>query len=154
MLLSRTFRLWALVIGPCALALAAFAQAPQPTPPPSPADLRFLFLDETAGAYALKVGARFRQVSSAPYIISAPYTPADLRPIELYKTGTTPDPRTGELPRVKVATFTPPSDTTSALVIVTPRAALSAPAGPAYDVEFINSDPVSFPGGTIRILNR
>lgn len=139
-----------LVAAGCLLASVLCAQ---PTPPPKPANLRFLFIDETPGAYALKIGSDFRQISSAPYIISAPYTPASLRPIELFKTGTTPDPRTGELPRDKVASFTPPANTTSALVIITPRPAAPG-AAVNYDVEVIDSAPGAFPGGAIRILNR
>jgi hypothetical protein len=122
---------------------------------PKPATLRFLFLDETAGAYALKLGDTYRTVSSAPYNISPPYTPASLNRIELFKTGTAPDPATGAPVRVRIAGFTPPANTTSALVIITPR---PAPAGsaepPAYGVEFIDSSPSTFPAGSLRILNR
>ncbi len=134
----------------------AFAQAPaQPEPPPKPATLRFLFLDETAGAYALKLGDSFRQISSAPYNISPPYVPASLNRIELFKTSSVPDPITGAPIRLRIASFTPPANTTSALVIVTPRAApADSTEPPAYGIEFIDSNPSTFPGGSLRILNR
>ena len=61
MSLLRTLRLWAFIIAPCAFALGIYAE----TAPPPP-KLRFLFLDETPGHYALKVGVNFRQVSANP----------------------------------------------------------------------------------------
>jgi hypothetical protein len=142
------------VIGLLSCAYSASAQT-QSSAPPKPATLRFLFLDETAGAYALKLGENYRQVSSSPYVISPPYIPATLDRMELFKTSSALDPKTGAPVRVRVAAFTPPASTTSALVIVTPR---PAPAGsaepPIYDVEFIDSSPSTFPGGSLRILNR
>ncbi len=121
--------------------------------PPKPAQLRFLFLDETPGGYSLKTGRQFRSISSSPYVISPPYTPGNLHPLEIYKASPAPNPETGEVDRIKVTMFTPPADTTAALVIVTPR--VPAAGEPlAYDVEFIDSAPSTFPGGSIRILNR
>lgn len=142
---------WALIVGHWAFVAGAFAQAPSPDAP-KPARLRFLFLDETAGYYSLKPGASFRQVSANPYEISAPYTPADLKPLDVYKT--LPDPKTGISRPVKIATVTPPADTPSALVIITPRPAASPDVAPVYKVELIDSNPSLFPAGSIRIINR
>ncbi|MDF3056359.1 MAG: hypothetical protein K0R17_574 [Rariglobus sp.] len=149
------FRHWALVIGHWSFALCVFAQNPADDPKPS--KLRFLFLDETPGAYALKIDTGFKQISSAPYAISPPFTPAGLNRLEIYKTNPVPDPVSGKNTRVKVATITPPANTSSALVILAPRplAADALPGAlPVYDVEFIDSDPQAYPLGTVRILNR
>lgn len=125
------------------------------TEEPKPAQLRFLFLDETAGAYSLKLGKTFKRLSASPYTISPPYIPADLTSLEIYKSSTKPDPETGRPAQIRIATFTPPSNTTSALVIVTPRAVQAGSTEPpAYGVEFIDNSPSIFPGGSLRILNR
>lgn len=124
-------------------------------PPPEPAQLRFLFLDETPGGYFLKIDKGFKSISSAPYVISPAYLPGSLRPLEIYRASPIPNPETGEIEHIKVAVFTPPSTTTAALVIVTPRPALpGSRETPLYNVEFIDSNPTTFPGGSIRILNR
>lgn len=148
----RKLRRRALVIGHCAFALGVFAQTPSP---PKPARLRFLFLDETAGAYAVKTGSTFRQISSTPYAISAEFTPADLTPLEIYKTNPAPDPVTGKTERVKIAGITPPVTTTAALFIITPRPQPAGTTAPAsYSVEMIDSDARAAPAGSLRILNR
>lgn len=138
-----------LATGLCLFVASAFAQQPEP---PKPAKLRFLFIDETPGNYALKLPSGFRQVSANPYEISAPYTPADLKPLDIYKT--LPAPETGIPTPTKIATFTPPANTPSALVIVTPRPAATPDAAPVYQVELIDSNPADFPAGSIRIINR
>lgn len=123
---------------------------------PAPPKLRFLFIDETAGYYALKLGADYRQISGNPYEISAPFTPADFKPLEVYKTLAESDPATGKpvLKRVKIASVTPPAQTTAALVIITPKPPASPDVAPVYQVELIDSDPKLFPPGSIRIINR
>ncbi len=134
---------------------ALSARGQTPSEPPKPPVLRFLFLDETEGEYALKIDRKFKQISSAPYIISPPYTPASLERLDIYKTSTVPDPVTGEFPRIKVTSFTPPANTTSALVIVTPQPPAPGSITPGtYNVEFIDNSVAAFPGGTLRILNR
>ncbi|HEY9249655.1 MAG TPA: hypothetical protein VIO38_11005, partial [Rariglobus sp.] len=112
------FRHWVLVIGQWFFVLGILAQ---PEPPPKPATLRFLFLDETPGAYSLKIERDFKQISAAPYAISPPYVPAGLKSLDIYKTNPVPNPETGAIERIKIATLTPPANTTSALVIITPR---------------------------------
>lgn len=144
-------RHWALLIGHWAFALGAFAQGDAP----KPAQLRFLFLDETAGAYSLKTGATYRRISAAPYTISPPHTPADFKPLEIYQASATPDPATGQLVQTRITTVTPPADTTSALVIVTPRPATpGSTEPPVYAVEFVDNSAEAFPAGSLRILNR
>lgn len=132
----------------CLLSSVALAQ-PEPPKPPK---LRFLFLDETPGYYSLKLGANTRQLSANPYEISAPYTPADFKDLDVYKT--LPDSVSGQPRPVKIATFTPPANTPSVLVIITPRPAATPDTAPVYKVELIDSNPADFPAGSIRILNR
>ncbi|HSI09083.1 MAG: hypothetical protein ACAH89_05540 [Rariglobus sp.] len=129
----------------------AFAQ-PEPVKPPVPPKLRFLFLDETPGYYSLKLGSAFRQVSANPYEISAPFSPADFKQLDVYKT--LADPKTGALRPVKIASFAPPANTPSSLAIITPRPAASPDVDPVYKVELIDSNPALFPAGSIRIINR
>ena len=132
----------------------AYAQSGRPTPPPPP-KLRFLFLDENAGHYALKIGKDlYHQVGANPYEISSPFTPLGREPLEIYKTSTRIDPETGKPLRLKIAVFTPPDNTPSALVVVTPRPAADAATPPVFKVEIIDTNPADFPGGSIRIVNR
>lgn len=140
-----------LVIGYGSFVAAAFAQTPADDGP-RPPKLRFLFIDESAGHYSVKLGSIQRQLSANPYEISSPYTPADFKALEIYKT--LPDPETGAPRPVKIASFTPPADTPSALVIITPRAAASPDVAPVYKVELIDGNPALFPAGSIRIINR
>lgn len=155
-LLSFGIRHAAFVIISLAFLLTpARAQTSPVAPAPKPATLRFLFLDETAGAYAVKIGRDFKRLSAAPYIISPPYTPASPDRLDLYKTSAQRDPKTGEFPRVQVTSFTPPANLVSALVIVTPQPAAPGSATPsAYTVELIDNSAATFPAGSLRILNR
>ncbi len=150
---GRRLRIFSLVTG--FTVLTCLHGAAQPEAPRPPAKLRFLFLDETAGAYSLKVNESFKQIISAPYTISSPIVPTGSDRLDIYKTNPVPDPITGKNKRVKVASITPPTNTTSALVILTPRrVAVDSDAAPVYDVEFIDSDPQAYPIGTLRVLNR
>lgn len=135
--------------------------SPSPAQPPAPEEptpprLRFLFIDESAGAYSLKTSpAAFRQISANPYEISAPFSPADFKPLEIYKTFPADlDPATSQPKRIKIAVVTPPPGTPSALVIVTPRPPASPDVAPVYQVELIDGNPERFPAGSIRIINR
>lgn len=151
--LLSVLRHWFFVIFSVCLASSALAD-PAATPPeaPKPPKLRFLFIDESAGYYSLKLNTAFRQVSANPYEISAPFTPADFKPLDVYKT--LPDPKTGTPRPVKIASFIPPANTPSVLVIITPRAADTPDVAPVYKVELIDSNPTLFPAGSIRIINR
>lgn len=141
---------------PLALCLACIAwivpaRAQEPEAP-KPPKLRFLFIDETPGYYSLKPGADFRQVSANPYEISAPFVPSDFKTLDIYKT--LPDAVTGRPKPVKIASVTPPADTSAALVIVTPRPPADAQTPAVYKTEIIDADPKTFPAGSLRIINR
>lgn len=143
---------WLLML--VAIFVAPLLMHAQPATPKPPAKLRFLFLDETAGAYAVKLGNDYRQISSTPYAISPVFTPPNGSPLEIYKTNPIADPA-GKITRVRIATVTPPTNTTSALIIITPRPApADSTTGPIYNVEFIDNDPQTYPVGSMRVLNR
>lgn len=142
----RFFR--ALVPSLCLVTLVCAQQPDAPKPP----KLRFLFIDETAGSYSVKLGSTYKQVSAAPYEVSPSFAPADFTPLEVYKA--LHDSVTGQTRPVKIATVIPPANTASALVIITPRPAASPDVAPVYKVELLDSDPSSFPAGSIRIINR
>ncbi len=134
------------------LLLAVLTGALQAQTAPQPPRIRFLFLDESAGAYTTPTATGNRRISDGPYEISPPFTPGDLRPIHLYKT--LPSGESGDLAPVKVASITPPANSSSILAIISPRPAASADAPPVYSVELIDCDPAKFPAGSIRVINR
>jgi hypothetical protein len=135
----------------CVFCVLISVRAQQPDTP-KPPKLRFLFVDETPGYYSIKPSTTYRQISANPYEISAPFTPADFKPFDVYKT--LPDPVTGQLKPIKIATVTPPASTPSALVIITPRPPVDDQTPAVYNVEVIDSNPNDFPAGSIRIINR
>lgn len=151
MRLLPTLLLCAFAVGCWQSGSVALAQpAPEPVTPPT---LRFLFLDETAGAYSLKLGGDFKRISAAPYTISAPYTPTDFKRLDIYKAAA--EPKTGRIEQLHIATLNPPAGMSSAFVIVTPRPAPPDSVGPpSYAVEIIDNGPDAFPAGSIRIINR
>lgn len=147
-----TFRHWALVMGHWSFALCAFAQTPADEP--KPAKLRFLFLNETPGAYSLKTGADYRPISSAPYAISPPVTLQPKGRLEIFQIAPLPDPVTGKKERIKIATITPPAGIVSALVVVSPKPpAPNSTEAPTCDVTFFDTDLRAFPAGGIRVIN-
>ena len=122
--------------------------------PPPDVRLRFLFLDETDGAYSLKTGDTYRRLTTTPYAISPPVLAKPHTQLEIFKDSATPDPVTGKPVRLKAATVTVPAGTPRSLVVIAPRPAPADPAAaPAWDVAFFNSDPQTFPAKSIRILN-
>lgn len=154
------FRFVARVFAGTLLAVS-FAMAQSGPPTPLPAKLRFLFLDESAGEYSIRVGRdSYRQVSANPYEISSPYQPPAgpeglPSKVDVFKTSTTEkDSVTGQPKRVKIATFTPPATTPSALVVVTPRPPAAPDAPLDFKVEIIDCNPADFPSGSVRIVNR
>lgn len=154
MILVSKFRPWLLFIGCCALALTGFAQAPA-SDAPKPPKLRFLFIDESAGAYSLKQGSQSRHLAANPYEISNPFVSPDFKDLEIYKEFPAEvNAPTAQSRRVKIATVTQPKDTPSALVIITPRPPATPEATPVYQVEVIDNNPTTFPAGAIRIINR
>jgi hypothetical protein len=132
------------------LSVRAVAQTPEQIPE---VRLRFLFLDETAGAYSLQTGHSFRQLSATPYAISNPLTAAPGDKLELYKELPATDPAEagrGKTVRVKIAAVTVPA-VPAALVVLTPRPAAPGSGGaPVYDVAFYDG---SFPEKSVRIIN-
>lgn len=145
--LKRSF----LIIISCVFfAPLAYAQTNQS----KPAKLRFLFLDESPGAYSIKLGTTYRQISSTPYAISQPFQPSNLIPLEVYKTSATPDPVTGVKPRIKVASIIPPINTPTALVVLSPQSEnTDSKSSPTYQIQFFDNDPKSFPARSLRVLN-
>ncbi len=135
----------------CLVSSTLWSQQPDAPQPPK---LRFLFLDETPGAYFIKVDGTDLQVSANPYEISAPFIPTTFNRIDLYKAAPAPDPETGKTERLKIGSMTPPSTTTAAIVVVTPRPPAKPDEVPVYAVEFIDSNPTDFPPGSLRIINR
>ena len=122
--------------------------------PPVQVSLRFLFLDETPGAYSVKLAKGFRVLSHSPYQIGNPVTAKPEAHLELYKDSPAPDPVTGKIIPVKIATVTAPGNTPSSLVVLTPRTREpGSTTPPVYDIAFFNSDPAAFPARSIRILN-
>jgi hypothetical protein len=135
----------------CVFCLLISVRAQQPDAP-KPPKLRFIFIDETPGYYSIKPSTIYRQISANPYEISAPFTPADFKSFDVYKT--LADPVSGQPKPVKIASVTPPADTAAALVIITPRPAADPQTPAVYKVEIIDSDPKTFPAGSLRIINR
>ncbi len=135
--------------------LAAPAKALAQNPPKPPAQLRFLFIDESPGAYSLKVGRDLHVISSSPYAISSPFSPPDRGPFDIYKKPLRPDPVTGLLDPVKIGSISPPTGASAALAIITPRPPAPGSTLPSgLDIEFINNDPSAFPEGSLRIIHR
>jgi len=152
-LFPSRFFLWLVFFVSGFLAADLRAQAPSETP--RPPRLRFLFIDESAGHYSVKLDSVERQLSANPYEISAPFTPADFKPLAVYKTfPAESDPGATRPRQIKIASVTPPSNTASVLVIITPRPPATPDAAPVYAVELIDCDPKLFPAGSIRIINR
>ncbi|HEY9249526.1 MAG TPA: hypothetical protein VIO38_10355 [Rariglobus sp.] len=136
---------------PACLWPSSHAAAPESPPETS---LRFLFLDETPGAYSLKLAREFRVLSTSPYQIGSPVLAKPASHLELYKDGPAPDPLTGRITPVKIATVTVPDNISSSLVVLTPQATEpGSVAPPVYDIAFFNTDPAAFPARSIRILN-
>ena len=113
--------------------------------------MRFLFLDESAGAYSLKIGQRHHDLGPTPYVISAPQELPPGTRLELYKE--LPDPETGQPVRTRVLNRTAPADLTHALVVISPVAAVAADGTRAYAARFYDTDPARSPARSIRILN-
>jgi hypothetical protein len=152
---AQRARLAAVALTLFAPALAAFA-APA-ADAPALAKLRFLFLDETPGAYVVRLGTQYRQISSATYDISASFTPPGPQDLEIYKTPHATDPRTGQPVRIKVATITPPTGAggvgdTLVVIAPVPHADPVTPR-PPHSVTFFPGDSARFPLRSVRVIN-
>ena len=141
----------------CLVAASAFpvhAQAPPPPEEPKPANLRILFLDESPGAYSIKTAAGLRQISSAPYAISAPVIVQPKSNFEIYQTLPQIDPATGKKKIIKLGVVAPPAGIVSALVVVK---VVTPPPGsknsPRCDLTYFDTAIEAFPTGSIRVIN-
>lgn len=115
--------------------------------------LRFLFLDESGGAYSLKSGQGYTELGEQVYAIGPAVTvSAGERPF-LYRE--TPDPagKNGQPRREKIAAIVPPAGAASSLVVVTALPPVDAGASPAYSLSYYNNSTEVFPTRSIRILN-
>ncbi len=149
---SRASRL--LALGLAVLCCASLPLRAQTTPDaPHPTTLRFLFLDETPGAYSLQSGGATRQISSAPYAISSPITVQPRGRLDIFQTASTPDPVTGEKERVKLTSITPPGNLVSALAVITTRPPAEGSTLPTCDVTYFDNDIKAFPTGSVRVIN-
>ena len=141
-----TFRLFALLF-----TLTTLLCAQSPAAQHKTVSLRYLFLDESSGAYSIKIGPRFHNLGPTPYVISTPQElPAGER-IELYKE--LPDPETGESVRTRVLNRAAPPGLAHALVVIAPASAATADGAAAYRARFFDTDPARTPSRSIRILN-
>jgi hypothetical protein len=151
---SLSLRHWAFVLLVIGCWLPSTRGQTPPNEEPKPATLRFLFLDEKPGAYSLKSGQAQRQISSAPYAISAPITVVPKGRLDIYQTPSQPDPVTGKKEPVKIVSLTPPATLTSALVVVTPHAPTpESPVPPPPDITYFDTGTDKFPLGSIRVIN-
>lgn len=111
-------------------------------------DLRFIFLDESPGAFEVKVDGDYVQVSSHPYAISQPVRVTPRVQLPVYKKVNTPE---GEK-RVSVANVSVDGDTASVLAVLAPRNRGGANSA-SYGVHYFKSNPSDFPEGSLRVLN-
>lgn len=136
---------------------AAFAPAMRAAPAPVLAHglvtLRFLFLDDTGGAYSLKRAKDFVELGDIPYYVGAPVTVSAGDRLELFRETPTPASKDGKSQRVKVATIAPPADMTGALVVVTPLAVVDPKSGVACNLMYFDNSPEAFPAKSIRVVN-
>jgi hypothetical protein len=148
----RTF-LFLLSVVACVIAPVLRAQTPPPEEP-KPANLRFLFLDENPGAYAIKSSTGLRPISSAPYAISQPVIVQPKTRFEIYQTLPVTDPVTGKKKSIKLGVIAPPAGIVSALVVVK---VISAPPdsgeSPHCDLTYFDTSIEAFPAGSIRAIN-
>lgn len=146
MRLPLKFRHWSLVIVHWTFVLGLCAQdAPQPVA------LRFLFLDESPGAYSIRIGSDYRDLGPTPYVISAPQELAPGARLQLYKE--LPDPATGRPVRTRVLDRTAPPGLPHALVVVAPSSSVAEDGTRSYTARFYDTDPARTPPQSIRILN-
>lgn len=113
--------------------------------------LRFLFLDESAGSYSIRIDGRYDELGPTPYVISAPEKLAPAARMELFKEK--PDPKTGVLVKTRVLNRQVPSGLISALVVVTPTSTTSEDGTWSYGARFYDTDPAKTPPRSIRIFN-
>ncbi|WP_269522090.1 hypothetical protein [Coraliomargarita parva] len=126
----------------------------QPADSESPKmELRFLFLDESPGAYYLKKEDTFSVLSDSPYKISPVIRPLTEELLEIYKE--LPNPEAPEtMQRIQIGKLTASLEMGSSLIVLTPIKNMAADTSrPKYQVNVYGSDSNEFPKNSIRILN-
>lgn len=142
--LSRPFGLFTLLC----LALAPgllLANAPET------AQVRFLFVDEAPGAYAVEEAGRRHHLGAYPYAITPPRALAVPGDHAIWKELPAPD---SPAPRpVRVGTLSLRPGMRSVLAVITPRPAASPELTPIYQVQLHDASPTAFPADAVRLLN-
>lgn len=140
-----------LLLGLCLLLPFIAHGQPAGATPPEPVRVRFLFLDESNGAYAVKIGPVLHDLGARPYMISAPVEFPPGARMELQKV--LPDPLTGTPVHTRVLTHDAPSDFTHALAVIAPTTETTADGSKKYRVRFYDIAPEKTPARSIRVLN-
>lgn len=107
--------------------------------------LRFLFLDESRGAYFLKQADGEKRVSAAPYSISQPVNVSLGQPLEILRAKSS---RKNDA-RQKILTLNAPRQGTSALVVVQPDASNAS----SYDYVILETGSEDKTPQTLRVFN-
>lgn len=140
-----------LLLGLCLLLpLVAHAQKNGAPAAPEPVRIRFVFLDESDGAYAVKTNETWQDLGARPYAISGPVEFFAGAKLELQKL--LPDPGTGTSVRTTILSDKAPAGLTHALAVVTPVPA-AADGSRNYRVRYYDVAPDKAPLRSIRILN-
>ncbi len=141
------------LIGGLALICAILSTVHAQEEPPK-IRLRFLFLDETAGAYSIKTTDGYIPLSDTPYAISQPVTVSSKVPLQVFKEKPAQgDDKDSKPKRRKIAVVTIPGEITAALVVLTPVPSEDPARSPPYSISFIDDSPDAFPSKTIRVVN-
>ncbi|MEX2606508.1 MAG: hypothetical protein WD708_04110 [Kiritimatiellia bacterium] len=115
-------------------------------------EVRFLFLDESGGQYAVEQSDRFRTVSSYPYAISSPVTHLAGERLSVYKH--LPEQLEEEAsehdqqPMTKIGEIRLPNQETEILVVIRP-----GEKGEPFRARIYPSDTNRFPPSSIRVIN-
>ena len=140
-----------LVLGLCLfLPFVAHAQKNGAPSAPEPVRIRFVFLDESDGAYAVKAGDTWQDLGTRPYTISGSFEFIPGAKLELQKM--LPAPLTGTPTRTSILSDKAPAGLTHALAVVTPVPAADD-GSRNYRVRYYDVAPDKAPLRSIRILN-
>lgn len=120
-------------------------------PAPEPVRIRFVFLDESDGAYSVKLDKTWQDLGARPYAITGPVEFLPGAKLELQKI--LPAPTTGVPMRTTILSDKAPSGLTHALAVVTPTPAVAPDGSRNYRVRFYDVAPDKAPLRSIRILN-
>lgn len=134
-----------LIFGLCLL-LPFVASGQKKGDAPEPLRVRFLFLDESAGAYSVKRGEQFVDLGIQPYAISAPVDFPPGSRLDIHKF--LPDPVAAKPVRTRVLAQETPAGMVHVLAVVAPASGANG-----YRVRFYDVDPKKAPPRSIRLLN-